>query len=92
MGIGSRMSDSVAQFYCNQRKRYASASSHNLVFMPFYGGPLTMATIVCIRFYSRTAHPRFGAYRESSPLWRPTRANRTAHVYKQSYVARSLAP
>lgn len=28
------------------------------------------------RFFSRTAHPRLGQYRESSPLWRPTSKNR----------------
>lgn len=28
------------------------------------------------RFFSRTAHPRMGEYREASPLWRPTSKNR----------------
>jgi GNAT superfamily N-acetyltransferase len=28
------------------------------------------------RYYSRTAHPRFGAYRDSSPLWKATASNR----------------
>ncbi len=28
------------------------------------------------RFYSRTAHPRLGAHRDLSPLWRPTAMNR----------------
>lgn len=27
------------------------------------------------RLYSRTVHPRLGAYRDASPLWRPTGAN-----------------
>lgn len=27
------------------------------------------------RFYSRTTHPRMGAYRDASPLWRPTGGN-----------------
>lgn len=32
------------------------------------------------RFFSRTAHPRFGLYRERSPLWRGTSHNgRTSH-------------
>ena len=30
-----------------------------------------------VRYISRTAHPRFGAYRESSPLWKPTLSNRS---------------
>ena len=30
------------------------------------------------RYISRTAHPRFGAYREASPLWEPTKSNLTA--------------
>lgn len=29
------------------------------------------------RFFSRTSHPRMGAYRESSALWRPTTKNKT---------------
>ena len=29
-------------------------------------------------FYGQTVHPRFGAYRDASPLWRPTEANHTA--------------
>lgn len=28
------------------------------------------------RYFSKTAHPRLGAYRDSSPLWRPTSKNR----------------
>lgn len=28
------------------------------------------------RFFSRTSHPRMGAYRENSPLWRPTTKNK----------------
>eukprot|EP00966_Prymnesium_polylepis_P056430 1305629-Prymnesium_polylepis.2 len=28
-----------------------------------------------VRCMSRTAHPKFGGYRESSPLWKPTKAN-----------------
>lgn len=31
-----------------------------------------------LRYMSRTAHPRFGAYRKASPLWEPTTANETA--------------
>ena len=33
-----------------------------------------------VRFLSRTAHPRFGAYRNSSPLWQATTANETANL------------
>jgi hypothetical protein len=32
------------------------------------------------RFFSRTAHPRFGGYRERSPLWRGTSHNGKRHV------------
>lgn len=28
-------------------------------------------------YYGQTAHPRFGAYRDNSPLWTPTEANHT---------------
>ena len=28
-------------------------------------------------YYGQTAHPRFGAYRDASPLWAPTEANHT---------------
>ena len=28
------------------------------------------------RYFSRTAHPRMGFYREKSPLWKPTSKNR----------------
>jgi GNAT superfamily N-acetyltransferase len=28
------------------------------------------------RYFSRTAHPRMGFYREHSPLWKPTTKNR----------------
>lgn len=28
------------------------------------------------RYFSRTAHPRMGFYREKSPLWRPTSKNK----------------
>jgi len=29
-----------------------------------------------IRYFSKTAHPRMGGYRESSPLWRGTSKNK----------------
>lgn len=32
------------------------------------------------RFFSRTAHPRFGMYRERSPLWRGTSHNGKGHI------------
>jgi GNAT superfamily N-acetyltransferase len=28
------------------------------------------------RYFSKTAHPRMGEYRERSPLWRPTSTNK----------------
>jgi GNAT superfamily N-acetyltransferase len=28
------------------------------------------------RYFSRTAHPRMGLYRENSPLWKPTSKNK----------------
>jgi hypothetical protein len=28
------------------------------------------------RYFSRTAHPRMGFYRENSPLWKPTSKNK----------------
>lgn len=32
------------------------------------------------RYYSRTSHPRMGAYRENSKLWKPTSNNRKAQT------------
>ena len=29
-----------------------------------------------LRYFSRTAHPRVGFYRENSPLWKPTSKNK----------------
>lgn len=39
------------------------------------------------RFYSRTTHPRLGAYREASPLWRATSGSRRPQ-HAQKLVAR----
>lgn len=36
------------------------------------------------RFFSKTAHPRMGGYREASPLWRPTTKNR---VIRKDYLS-----
>lgn len=44
MGIGSRLSDMIAQIHIDEGKRY----------------------------YSRTAHPKFGQYRDKSPKWKKT--------------------
>lgn len=38
------------------------------------------------RYFSKTAHPRMGGYREASPLWRPTSKNRKA---RKDYAASS---
>lgn len=38
------------------------------------------------RFYSKTAHPRMGQYRDASPLWRPTSKN---HMMRRDYKADS---
>lgn len=32
------------------------------------------------RYFSRTMHPRLGAYREASPLWKATSSNKKANV------------
>jgi GNAT superfamily N-acetyltransferase len=48
LGIGNRLSNSIAEIYVDN------------------GG----------RYFSRTAHPRMGSYRDNSPLWRPTSKNR----------------
>ena len=39
------------------------------------------------RFFSKTAHPRMGEYRERSPLWKPTSKNRRA---RQDYSGASV--
>lgn len=36
------------------------------------------------RYFSKTAHPRMGAYRDASPLWRPTTKNR---VVRKDYLS-----
>ncbi|KAH8061971.1 hypothetical protein JL722_3930 [Aureococcus anophagefferens] len=43
----------------------------------YMSGELNAAAATGVRYISRTAHPRFGAYRESSPLWKPTLSNRS---------------
>lgn len=41
------------------------------------------------RYFSKTAHPRFGEYRNQSPLWKPTSKNRRARLdYSASYVTK----
>ena len=50
MGIGSKLSDAVAEIFVSQGCRY----------------------------FSKTAHPTLGLYRESSPKWKPTSKNRKA--------------
>lgn len=38
------------------------------------------------RYFSKTAHPRLGAYRDASPLWRPTSKNKKARTdYSTEY-------
>jgi len=32
------------------------------------------------RFFSKTSHPRMGAYRDASPLWKPTTKNHVARL------------
>ena len=54
LGVGVRLSQTVAQHYVDQGKRY----------------------------FSRTAHPRMGQYREESPLYRPTSKNRVKRTEK----------
>lgn len=34
------------------------------------------------KYYSKTAHPRMGEYRDRSPLWKPTKHNRKIAKYK----------
>jgi GNAT superfamily N-acetyltransferase len=64
-GIGTRLSDAIAEIYISQGKRY----------------------------FSRTAHPRMGYYREKSKLWEPTSKNKKLrtditheNVFKGHYV------
>lgn len=47
MGIGTKLSDAIAQIFIEKGKRY----------------------------FSRTAHPRMGEYRNNSNLWKPTSKN-----------------
>ena len=48
-GIGSRLSDAVAEWHLRRGSDY----------------------------FGQTVHPRFGGYRDASPLWEPTQANHT---------------
>ena len=44
------------------------------------------------RYFSKTAHPRMGAYRENSPLWRPTTKNKmTRQDYKSGRKTKEVA-
>lgn len=41
------------------------------------------------RYFSKTAHPRFGEYRNQSPLWKPTSKNRRARSdYREGYATK----
>jgi GNAT superfamily N-acetyltransferase len=65
---------------------------HRTVILPeFQGlgiGPLLSNTIGEMmiaegkRYFSKTAHPRLGGYRDASPLWRPTTKN---HMARKDY-------
>ena len=35
-----------------------------------------------VAYYGQTVHPRFGAYRDASPLWVPTKWNHTVSRFK----------
>jgi len=64
LGIGVRLSDSVAWMFRSQGCRY----------------------------FSKTAHPRLGSYRDASPLWRATSKNhRARNDYKNSYKTKEDA-
>jgi GNAT superfamily N-acetyltransferase len=36
-----------------------------------------------LRYFSKTAHPRMGSYRDQSPLWKPTTKN---HMSRKDYI------
>ena len=55
LGIGVRISDTIAQMHIDRGKKY----------------------------FSKTAHPRMGAYRDASSLWRPTSKN---HQTRTDYL------
>lgn len=57
MGIGSKLSETIAQLHVDEG----------------------------LRFFSKTAHPAFGEYRERSPLWRATTENKKD---RQGYLRR----
>ena len=42
------------------------------------------------RFFSRTAHPRMGVYRENSPLWRPTSKNLVYRTDNRGTIRESM--
>lgn len=54
IGIGSRLSDAVAEIHRREGRRY----------------------------FGQTVHPRFGEYRDRSPLWVPTEWNHTESRFK----------
>lgn len=44
------------------------------------------------RYFSKTAHPRMGAYRDASPVWRATSKNKTDRQdYKSGRKTKELA-
>lgn len=61
LGIGPRLSNTVASFFVADGCRY----------------------------FSKTAHPRLGAYRDSSSLWRPTSKNRRNRADYQTMSTRT---
>ena len=43
------------------------------------------------RYFSRTAHPRMGFYRETSELWKPTSKNKKSTPGNRIYCIRWLS-
>jgi len=69
---------------------------HRLVILPDYQGlglgvrlSNTIGDIMIQdgkRYFSKTAHPRLGQYRDQSPLWKPTSKN---HMVRKDYLNKS---
>jgi hypothetical protein len=87
---------SSLSFPCGTLKN--ARREHRTVVLPDYQGlgigPVISDAVAQIeveqgfRYFSKTAHPRFGMHRERSPLWKPTSKNNRSRRDYQSHEAK----
>jgi GNAT superfamily N-acetyltransferase len=64
VGFGSRLSDAIGHYYSNLKH----GAQYVLCLIVFYCSIVCLTEYAC-RYHSKTTHPRFGLYRDTSPLW-----------------------